>query len=395
MATIKQVKELDARISKLERFKNCPNGLSTTTGIPTEAPECGNNFVFDPADGSVYYWNGTIWVKLPTGEEAVVIETTLNATEDDWEPTDFGTANIIKVTPDGNIRGITGIAAGEDWEEKTLVNVDNQNSFYLAGEHPNSTAANRIVTSKDHVVFGSESVTIIYDPDDARWRIKESNRLDVTNTGKGNHYTWYPASDTAGDQSDVEWGFSGTASITSVSHDVAYVIYATNSVGAYARSWMPKNIDQMGRFARGHAYVEAPLWFTVLSSDIDDFTITLQLTSDPASGTIFPNNTIGVRYNHTYSSGNWELYSIDNAGTVTTVDTGVTTATSWTKMRIEYDKAGSEARLYINDQMEAIIDSGLPNSGVEFGARFFQLKGTLFSAKYTRLQYLKAGIFRV
>lgn len=100
----------------------------------------------------------------------VISPTQLSANTDDWAPTGFATATVIRVSTDAS-RNLTGIAAGAARLIKVLANIGSNN---LVLKHDaTSTAANRFLLpgSTDFVLRPNMVVIVWYDSTSSRWRL--------------------------------------------------------------------------------------------------------------------------------------------------------------------------------------------------------------------------------
>lgn len=96
--------------------------------------------------------------------------TQLAANTDDWAPTGFSTASVIRLSTDAS-RNLTGIAAGADGRAVFLFNIG---SFNLVLKHnTTSSAANRFATpgSVDYALLPGAGALIIYDSTSSLWRV--------------------------------------------------------------------------------------------------------------------------------------------------------------------------------------------------------------------------------
>jgi hypothetical protein len=108
------------------------------------------------------------------GSEAV-ITTNLTSSQNNWSPTDFAGARIVRVNPSGGAWSVTGFnATGVTQPRKTIVNVSGQ-EFFFPFESGSSTAANRILTPNSGTwrVPGGASIELYYDTVSSRWRVQE------------------------------------------------------------------------------------------------------------------------------------------------------------------------------------------------------------------------------
>lgn len=113
--------------------------------------------------------------KVSTGPfsiQAAITPTALAADVNDWNPTGFATANVVRVSTSGGARSITGMQAGTDWEIKILVNVSSSSSsnyIRLVSGSTSSTAANRFTGRVNTFIQAGGICICIYDPTTLRW----------------------------------------------------------------------------------------------------------------------------------------------------------------------------------------------------------------------------------
>jgi hypothetical protein len=101
----------------------------------------------------------------------IVISPTVTADQDDYNPTGWGTAGLVRLTAD-NTRSITGFDAAVTYNTKTLINIGT-NEIYLANDSASSSAGNRIYTPNGltYLLPAGWSVELIYDSTSSHWRI--------------------------------------------------------------------------------------------------------------------------------------------------------------------------------------------------------------------------------
>jgi len=103
--------------------------------------------------------------------------TQLTASVNNYNPTGWSTANVVRLTNDGGLYTITGAAAGTAGELKWLVNVSSQ-TIVISHEDGASTAANRFSCAQlsSFGLLQLGVIGILYDGTSSRWRpIKYSN----------------------------------------------------------------------------------------------------------------------------------------------------------------------------------------------------------------------------
>jgi len=143
----------------------------------------GQNFTISP-NGTTALWYDTTsltWRILDYSSggnggavaESFISPTALAANTDDYGPTDWQTATVVRLSTNGSDYDITGfVAPTGDAVRKTLINVDSTSTITLKNEDSNSTATNRITTSPGtgFAMLPEDAVEILYDPTSERWR---------------------------------------------------------------------------------------------------------------------------------------------------------------------------------------------------------------------------------
>lgn len=86
-------------------------------------------------------------------------------------------AGVVRLSTSGNAIAITGVVATSPGDARLLINVG-ANNLTLKHQSTASTAANRFLApnSIDYIVLPGDSVAILYDGTDARWRIMSAER---------------------------------------------------------------------------------------------------------------------------------------------------------------------------------------------------------------------------
>jgi hypothetical protein len=300
----------------------------------------------------------------------VISPSQITADQDNYSPTDWATADTVRLDFDANGRAITGLAAWTNGGVKTLVNISD-NYGYLPCEHPDSTAANRIAGVCDHILPPKSAVQIVYDDTTDRVRVV-SNPFNPAFLGGGNlrgmYYQVSAASQTAADWGDFAFNISGTgATLTTVSGSATIPAGWSSSTGTTAAGavsvYFAKNLANFAFFGASHIVASFFVRVPTLSDGAQTFSVSCGLVNGPSSVALDVNNSVVFKYSHGLNSGKWLAVSRDNAGAETTADTGVTVATTAADLlTISIDKARSEARYYINGVMVARITGNMPNS---------------------------------
>lgn len=123
-------------------------------------------------------WTGTDTTRATTPSNVAAVRFTtispsqITSNQNDYNPTGFSTAAIVRVNSDAVNRQITGFATGAANREFTVVNVGTFD-ITLRSEGSGSSAANRITFDSNGTSFilaPTESVTLFYDTTSSRWR---------------------------------------------------------------------------------------------------------------------------------------------------------------------------------------------------------------------------------
>ena len=108
----------------------------------------------------------------------------ITSDQDDYAPTGWDEAQIVRLDAGNSIPAITSFAATFDGDRKRLTNIGSY-PFYIPGEHPDGTAANRVTgLPKDAVVMPGKGVVIEYDGTASRWRVYDYADDNAMNNGR-------------------------------------------------------------------------------------------------------------------------------------------------------------------------------------------------------------------
>lgn len=332
-------------------------------------------------DGSQLYADSS----QPTGlrwAPSVISPTQLTADQDNYSPTGWAAAQIVRIDGDSSMRAITSMSAGYSGEVKQIINVGSY-PVYFPGEHPDGTEANRILTGGiDHILLPGDCIDIHYDGTSSRWRIPV--RRNETMYVKSIFYQASGGSSTSGDWGNLSFG--GTSVGASVSPRNWALSTLTSTTGA-SYIGFSKTITDIASFGSSHMYFQAMLSLDNLSTGTETYEFDFSITSDI---TAFPyaNNSTGIRYTHSVNSGKFQMYSKDSGGSVAVADTGVTvTAGELYGFRIDFDKSRTELRGYINNTPIGRLASGLPSAG-DAGVRIAINKSAGSTARVARVYSL-------
>ena len=318
------------------------------------------------------------------GSSPVVISPSeITADQDDYNPTDWDTATVIRLDFDANGHAITSFDAETTGEEKTLVN---STGFYayIPSEHPDGTAANRVAGEQDHVLEPYGSIRMIYDGTSSRWRITHNTFIPsiLGLTGKGQYYQILPGSTNQSDHPFLALVVLGTGASnqnddSTTSFPAAWgITTGTTSTGAATMHLIKNNIT-FTAFGSGHLAGWAWIYIPTLSTSAQRFMTQLSITATPNNTALNINNSIGIRHDDNTNSGKWQVFSRDNGGSETTADSGITVvANTLYMLRCWIDKGRSEARFSITDGTNSYVGriaANLPNA-VTAGVRIANVK---------------------
>lgn len=334
------------------------SGSGGTKGL-VPAPSTG-----DAAAAKFLKADGT-WAAPAGGGASVITPSQITSDQDDYAPTGWASATHVRLSGDSTIRAITSFSASgiSGGHEKTLLNIGTD-PIYFPGEHPDGTAANRILTRYDFFLFQSCGVKIVYDGTLQRWMLLSSKPLLLT----GVYYDLSFGSPTSGDWAVLTWGSSGTGAVQSFAQATSGLPGAmtagtgTTTTGITYVS-ISKTLTTPVWFSGSHIAVHSNVSVPVLSDGTNTFTVGVQITATPTSTSFAANNTVGIRYSNGINSGKWEGFSKDNSGSETTVDLGITVvAGTLYVLRVELNKENTEVRFYLNGVMSGRITANLPSS---------------------------------
>jgi len=344
------------------------------------------------SDGQKLYADAAQATGLRWGE-TIISPAQLTADQDNFAPTNWAKANLVRLDGDNGFRAITSFSSTFDGDRKTLFN-KGAYPIYFPAEHPDGTAANRIEYTKDFILFPSHAVDIAYSSSDSRWFFIGEPASPYE--GKSLFYAWNYGSIT-----NADWGFidqvaTGTGSaITSTDAASGWPGYVSMSTGTTNTGSVRISISESGVhysvFGDGHASSECMISVPNLSDATDTYTVLFTL-DDVANVATLNNNSVGIRYTHGTNGGRFQGFSRNSAGAEGTVDLGVTVAvTTEYKLRVELDKSRTEARYYIDGVFAGRVDTNMPNA-VSFGTRLLILKSAGTTARTLRAHSMNVSV---
>lgn len=311
----------------------------------------------------------------------------ITSDQDNYSPTDWATADVVRLNFDTGGRAITSFAAWTNGRQKTLFNISG-NYGYLPCEHPDGTAANRVMGVCDHIIAPYGAAVIEYDGTSSRVRVL-SNTFNPASIGNGNlrghYYNLKPGSVTAGDWGDFAFAVanSGTTTATAGASGLpgGISIGTSTSTNAVSNLYFSKNILNPAFFGAQHIVASCFVYFPTLSDGTNTYTFQFGFIPSPSSTTLAVNNSVCVRYSNGVNSGKFEGFSRATGGGESVVDTGITVAANTPYLlTVCFDKAISEARFYVDGVFCGRVTGSMP-SGVAVGERAVIVKSAGATAR--------------
>lgn len=301
--------------------------------------------------------------------------------QDNFNPTGWATADVVRMSFGTTLKAITGLAAWTNGKPKLIVNIS-ANSCYFPPEHPDSSAANRIAGESDYILEGGGSVWAFYDDTSSRVRLvnRTFDPVLMHFSGKGQLFLVPPGSTVQADHPFLGFaqagGSNGNTAPTSTQPGLWDIDTASSATGA-SSVYISKNNNGIAFFGTSHIMCGFTMYIPTLSTSAQRFMSQVSITNNPSGTSLNNNNSVGLRHDDNTNSGKWLFFSRDNAGAETTADTGITVVAG-TVYRgvIAIDKARAEARLFITDgtnTYQGRITGNMPNA-VLAGARAIVVK---------------------
>jgi len=299
---------------------------------------------------------------------SIISPSQITSDQDDYNPTGFDNASIVRISGDNGIRAITSMVSQSDGEQKTFINVGDY-PIYFPGEHPDGTAANRINANTDIILYPKSSIIFIYDGTTSRWQILSQNRYDENKTIT---YNTQFGSITAGDYGEVtQTVLNGINTVVPASSTIPFgaVRMSTNATLGFCIVGVAKGMVEPCYLTTGHIITRSLVAFSDLSTSAQRFAYIFAIKDsiDQASylyqGILDPIGTdaMAIVYSDSLNSGNWTGVTATTGGTYSTVDLGVAVAEDVAyDLQVAVDKAKSEVRFYINGVMKGRLTTNIP-----------------------------------
>ena len=347
---------------------------SVTYTLPAAAPTTSGQVLAGTTSGTLS------WVDKADAP-AIISPSNITVDQNDYTPTGWSTSTVAFVTGDATIRAITGFGALATGTVRTLVNTGTA-PLYIPGEHPSSTAANRVTTAVDQILApNGGSITLVYNGTTSRWFVVNNtfNPAVMAANGVNGHY--YNV--TVGATTGADWGTVGFAtasgsngtSLATSTLPAGWDINTASSATGASSLYLSKTVVNPTEFGSSHMVASVSVNFPTLSDGSQTYTFQFGMVATSSSTTLAVNNSVAIRYSSGINSGKFEGFSRNNSGTESTVDLGVTVAaTTNYLLTVCYDKARSEARFYINGAYAGRVTGSMPNSNIDCGARAIIVK---------------------
>ena len=299
---------------------------------------------------------------------AVVISPTqIAATQDDYSPSGWADADIVRLGFDTGGWAIQGFAAWTNGRRKRLVNTSGVFA-YIPCEHPASTAPNRVAGICDHIIAPYGTLLLEYDDASDRVRVVANsfNPASMVQGARGHFYQMAPGATLGSDWGTMGFGISGGDNGTNTPTATlpgAWEINTTTSTTGASSLYMPKTTNNMAFFGSCHIITSCMMYFTALSDGTNTYTFSHGLIPTANTTTLNVNNSVTIQYTHGTNSGKFLGVSRDNAGGQSTVDLGVTVAVNTVYvLTICFSKARNEARFYVNGVYAGRVTGSMPNA---------------------------------
>lgn len=144
------------------------NAASNNSAVPNGWPEAmapsGVNDVGRQMMADIRTWYGAFELKNSISPAA------MGATENNYAPTGFSDASVLRLTPNAANTSLTGIAGGADGRLIVVINIHATAALTLADESASSSAANRFALTVGLTVPAKGSAVFWYDGTSSRWR---------------------------------------------------------------------------------------------------------------------------------------------------------------------------------------------------------------------------------
>lgn len=317
---------------------------------------------------------------------SVISPSQITSDQDDYAPTDWATADVVRLNFDTGGRAITGFAAWTNTQPKTLINTSG-NFGYIPCEHPDSSAANRALGVCDHIIAPYGIVSIEYDDTSDRIRVL-SNTFDPTAAGflyKGGFYQVCPGATLGSDWGIVGFGISSGDNGTNVPTATlpgAWLFSTLTSAAGVSTLFFAKTLTNHAQDTNSHVVASAFIYLDTLSDGTNTYTFSFGLVNGSNSTTVTLANEIVIKYTNGVNSGKFQGVC-RSSSSETAIDTGITVAVNTPYLlTVCVNKGATEARFYIDGVMVGRITSNVPSAAIGTRALIGKSAGTTARIAY-------------
>jgi len=316
--------------------------------------------------GQVMTYTSNGW-RAAAGGGSPSVETLSEWTADADDVSVSSGTTTLRVSGDNGIRALTSINASgmTSGREFNILNVGTQ-PVVLQAQHPDGTSGNKFDIGQDVVLAPKASCRAIYDGTSAAFRVI----ADGAKTQRKFGLAIVAGSATASDWQDLQFQFDGGGTMTAFAptSTLPAALSATTGASSTSDAYViaSKGVNGLFTHGLGYSYFRTVVTIPTLSDGTQGF---YTLHGWYNAGSNPPNtsfaNTVVIAYSHSDNSGKWVGYSADNAGSVSTVDLGVTVAanTPYT-LEIYTNKQNTESRFFVDGVYKGRITANRPTSGV-------------------------------
>ena len=298
-----------------------------------------------------------------TPARSVISPSQITADQDNYNPTGWADADLVRLDFDTGGRAITGFSAWTNGRQKRVVNISG-NFAYIPPEHTDSTAANRVVGTLDYILEPYGDMVLECDSTSSRIRVV-SNSFNVRSPFfRGIYHSVCPGATLGSDWGAVGFGINGgnngVVNPTSTLPGTWEINTSTSATGA-SSLYLPKGANNPVRYGSAHLVSVAWVYFTTLSDGTQTYTFTHGLCPGNSGTSLTQSDAVFIRYTHGTNSGKFQGVCVGSGGTEATVDLGITVAVNTGYvLAVCFDKARTEARFYINGALAGIVTSQIP-----------------------------------
>jgi hypothetical protein len=298
----------------------------------------------------------------------VISPSQITSNENNYAPTGWPDADIVRLNLDTGGRAITGFAAWTNTRQKRIINTT-ANYGYIPCEHPDSSAANRAIGVCDHIIAPYGTLVLEYDDTSDRVRVV-GNSFNPKAHGaqhKGAMHQVFPGATLGSDWGRVGFGISSGDNGTNVPTSTlpgAWFFTTLSSAAGISTLYFSKTVLNPFHSANGHITASAFVYLDTLSDGSNTYTFTFGFVGGGSSTTLVLSNEITIQYRHDLNSGKF-LGVCRSSTSESTADLGVTVAANTPYvLTVCCSKSSTEARFYVDGVFAGRITSNVPGTNV-------------------------------